>query len=294
MGIPTSGASLVVPSGEPRTRTALLLESIALRHQIAVLERCGTRRPCFRFWDRLFWILLLRWWPQWRDSLIIVQPETVLRWRRNGWSAIWGYRTRGRWRGGRPRVSSAVRHLITQMARENFLWGAPRIHGELLMLGFTVSQATVSRYLPAPSRRPTQSWRTFLRNHTTAFGQYSEQLSKGYARPQGQYCWATRIRSAAAQIGAVGIELGRGLSPQQTALNARRIGLRSAQCERAAMHRMPRLATVSAGLRKARSNRLPTAVPVRSPPYEARASPRPRSRATREVTFRAEQVSRSQ
>ena len=248
--------------------------------------------PVLRLWDRLFWILLLRWWPQWRDSLIIVQPETVLRWRRNGWSAIWGYRTRGRWRGGRPRVSSEVRHLITQMARENFLWGAPRIHGELLMLGFTVSQATVSRYLPAPSRRPTQSWRTFLRNQTSAFGQYSEQLSKGYARPQGQYCWATRMRSAAAQIGAVGIELGLGLSPQQTALNARRIGLRSAQCERAAMHRMPRLATVSAGLRKARSNRLPTAVPVRSPPYEARASPRPRSRATREVTFRVDQVLR--
>src|SRR5271154_1908178 len=69
---------------------------------------------------------------------MIVQAETVLRWRRNGWSAIWGYRSRGRWRGGRPRVSSEVRHLITQMARENFLWGAPRIHGELLMLGFTV------------------------------------------------------------------------------------------------------------------------------------------------------------
>ena len=81
---------------------------------------------------------------------MIVQAETVLRWRRNGWSAIWGYRSRGGWRGGRPRVSSEVRHLITRIARENYLWGAPRIHGELLMLGFTVSQATVSRYLPAP------------------------------------------------------------------------------------------------------------------------------------------------
>jgi hypothetical protein len=77
MGMPTSGAFLVARSGEPRTRTALLLESIALRHQIAVLERNGTRRPCFRFWDRLFWILLSRWWPQLRDSLIIVQLETV-------------------------------------------------------------------------------------------------------------------------------------------------------------------------------------------------------------------------
>ena len=169
------------PESEPRTRTALLLESIALRHQIAVLERTGTRRPCFRLWDRLFWILFSRWWPQWRDSLIIVQPETVLRWRREGWSALWRYRARGRWRGGRPRVSSEVRQLIAQMARENFLWGAPRIHGELRMLGFSVSQATVSRYMPVRSRRPDQSWRTFLRNQAMAFGhsEYYEERSEG-------------------------------------------------------------------------------------------------------------------
>src|SRR6202158_5504510 len=103
MAIQTSGA--VPPArSEPRTRTALWLESIALRHQIAVLERSGTRRPCFQLWDRLFWILLSRWWTQWRDTLIIVQPETVLRWRRAGWSALWRYRSPGRWRGGRPRV----------------------------------------------------------------------------------------------------------------------------------------------------------------------------------------------
>jgi putative transposase len=138
MAMPTN-AALPPARGEPRTRTALVLESFALRHQIAVLERSGTRRPCFRFWDRLFWILLSRWWSQWRDSLIIVQPETVLRWRREGWSALWRYRSRGRWRGGRPRIPSEVRHLIVRMARENFLWGAPRIHGELLMLGFSVS-----------------------------------------------------------------------------------------------------------------------------------------------------------
>src|SRR6202040_3935090 len=94
MRMPTSEALPVAPSSEPRTRTALLLESIALRHQIAVLERSRTRRPFFRIWDRLFWILFSRWWPQWRDSLIIVQPETVLRWRRDGWSALWRYRAR--------------------------------------------------------------------------------------------------------------------------------------------------------------------------------------------------------
>jgi putative transposase len=141
MGTATSASFSEAPGSEPRTLAALLLESIALRHQIAVLERSRTRRPCFRLWDRLFWILFSRWWPQWRDSLIVVHSETVLRWRRDGWSALWRYRARGRWRGGRPRISSEVRHLIIRMARENFLWGAPRIHGELLMLGFSVCVA---------------------------------------------------------------------------------------------------------------------------------------------------------
>jgi putative transposase len=122
MGTATSASFSEAPGSEARTLAALLLESIALRHQIAVLERSRTRRPCFRLWDRLFWILFSRWWPQWRDSLIIVQPETVLRWRRDGWSAFLRYRARGRWRGGRPRISSEVRHLIIRMARENFLW----------------------------------------------------------------------------------------------------------------------------------------------------------------------------
>ena len=157
METPTDEPFCDAPGGEPRTRTSLLIESIALRHQIAVLERSRTRRACFRLWDRLFWVLFSLWWPQWRDSLVIVPPETVLRWRREGWSAFWRYRARGRWRGGRPRISSEVRHLILRMARENFLWGAPRIHGELQMLGFSVSQATVSRYMPARSRRPARS-----------------------------------------------------------------------------------------------------------------------------------------
>ncbi len=189
----------------------LVLEAIAPRHQIAVLERSGTRRPCFRRIDRLFWILLSRWWSQWRESLMIVQPETVLRWHRSGWLALWRYRSSGRWRGGRPRVSGEVRNLIRQMARENFLWGAPRIHGELLMLGFTVSQATVSRYLPAPVRRPTQPWRSFLRNQASAFGQYSEARSRGSARPPVRYYWAELTRFTAAQIAAVAIGLRRGL-----------------------------------------------------------------------------------
>jgi len=143
----------------------------------------------------------------------------------------------GRWRGGRPRVSGEVRRLITQMACETFLWGAPRIHGELLMLGFTVSQATVSRYLPAPGRRPTQSWRTFLRNQASAFGQYSEERSGGCARLHVPSHRAKLTRSTTAQIATVCVGFWRGLGRQQPGLIAGRIGLRSNQCERAAMHR---------------------------------------------------------
>jgi hypothetical protein len=257
MATPTSGP-VPVARGEPRTRTVLLLEAIALRHQIAVLERSRTRRPCFRRIDRLFWILLSRWWPQWRARLLIVQPETILRWRRSGWLALWRYRSSGRWRGGRPRVSDEVRNLIRQMARENFLWGAPRIYGELLMLGYTVSQATVSRYLPAPGRRSTQSWRSFLRNQASAFGQYSEARSRESARPPVRSYWAKLMQSTTARIAAVGVGLRRGLGHQQPARNARRISLRSAQRERAAMHRVPRLAAVFGSLHQAPSTRLPS------------------------------------
>jgi hypothetical protein len=156
-----------------------MLEMIALRHQIAMLVRDRARRTCLRPLDRLLWILLSHWWSGWRESLMIVQPETVLRWRRNDWPALWGYRSRGRWRGGRPRVSSEIRHIIAWIARENFLWGTPRIHGELLKLGFKVSHAPVSRCMPAPGRRPTQSWRTFFCNQTIAFShhQYPEEQS---------------------------------------------------------------------------------------------------------------------
>jgi len=259
--MPTS-ATLLLVRNEPRTRIALLLEGIALRHQIAVLKRSGTRRPYFRGCDRLFWILFSRWWPQWRDSLIIVQPETVLRWRRGGWSSLWRYRSRGRWRGGRPRVSSEVRHLIVRMARENFLWGAPRIHGELLMLGFSVSQATVSRYLPAPGRRPKQSWRTFLRNQASAFGQYSAERSKGCSHLHGQRCWATRERSAVAQIAT---------SQQQLTLSARRTNLRSPQCDRRMTHRA---AAVSGGARRASYDPSLVALSIRSPPQPRHNSSR--------------------
>ena len=99
-----------------------------------------------------------------------MQPETVLRWRRQGLSFIWGNRSRGRWRGGPPRITREIRDLIAGMARDNFIWGAPRIHGELLKLGFSVSQATVSRYMPDPRWWRYLSWRTFIRNQAAGMG----------------------------------------------------------------------------------------------------------------------------
>jgi len=113
-----------------RERGALMLEFIVLRHQVAALQRTGTCRPCFRPSERRFWVVLSRWWTDWQCSLMIVQPETVFRWRRRGLSLILGFGSRGRWRGGRPKIDKGIRDLIVRMNRENFLWGAPRIHGE--------------------------------------------------------------------------------------------------------------------------------------------------------------------
>ena len=148
-----------------RERWDLVFEHLALQHQVRVLQRSGTRRPRLTPGDRLFWLILSRLWSRWRGSLIIVQAGTVLKWRRQGFSLVFGRRHDGRWRGGRPRVGTEVRELIADMARANLLWGAPRIHGELLKLGFTVSEATVSRYLRRLPRPRSQRWTTFIHNH---------------------------------------------------------------------------------------------------------------------------------
>ncbi len=151
--------------GRHRERWGLVFEHLALLHQVWILQRSGTHRPRLTPWDRLFWLILSRLWPRWRGSLIIIQPGTVLKWRRQGLSLVFGRGHDGRWRGGRPRIDAEVRELIAHMARVNLLWGAPRIHGELLKLGFTVSEATVSRYLRRFPRPRSQGWATFVRNH---------------------------------------------------------------------------------------------------------------------------------
>jgi len=103
-----------------RARRALIWECVALQHQLTVLRRSGTRRPRFRPIDRLFWVFMSWWWPAWRNAVKVIQPETVLRWRRHGIALIWTYRSRGRWRGGRPRIALETRQLIREPARSIF------------------------------------------------------------------------------------------------------------------------------------------------------------------------------
>ena len=121
-------------------------------------------RSSLRSADRLFWVLLSRLWPAWRATLVIVRPETVITWHRKGFRLFWTWKSRRR-RGGRAPVPREVRDIIRRMSRENPLWGAPRIHGELLKLGIEVSEATVSKYIERHRKPPSQTWRTFLRNH---------------------------------------------------------------------------------------------------------------------------------
>ena len=149
-----------------RTRHHLGLETLALRQQLAVLKRKHPR-PRLNNCDRLFWLALRSFWSRWASALVIVKPETVIGWHRAGFRLYWRLRSRG---GGR-KVSADVFEIVRHMARENPCWGAPRIHGELLKLGFQISERTVSRYL---ARRVPRSgdaadkWRAFLSNHREA------------------------------------------------------------------------------------------------------------------------------
>ena len=146
-----------------RTRMALETEPLALRHQLLVVHRRRTSRPSLNLIDRLIWIWLYRVWPNCLDALVIVKPETVVRWHRTGFRHYWRWKSRSR--GGRPKIEAAVRRLIREMSRDNPLWGAPRIHGELLKLGFDVAQSTVAKYMIRRRGPPSQGWSTFLRNH---------------------------------------------------------------------------------------------------------------------------------
>ncbi len=152
-----------------RARRSLLLENLALRQQLAVLKRRHPR-PRLDLLDKLFWVAVRRLWSGWQQSLIVVTPETVVRWHGAGFRLYWTLISKVRKPVGRQSTSKEVQELIFRMVVENSTWGAPRIHGELLMLGFDVSERTISRWMKRAPRdpEPARRWLTFLRNHREA------------------------------------------------------------------------------------------------------------------------------
>ena len=153
--------SLLLTAG--RLRSDLALENLALRQQLAVLRR-QRRRPWIRTLDRALWVILSGSWRDWKETLVIVKPETVLRWHRKRFASYWTRLSR-QGRPGRPGKDREIRELIRRIANANILWGAPRVHGELLKLGIDVSERTVSRWMPRRTKPPSQTWRAFLDNH---------------------------------------------------------------------------------------------------------------------------------
>jgi len=149
-----------------KSRRRLEAENVLLRHQLSVALRRTPVRPRLSGTDRAILVWMLQFWPDLVGAVQVVRPETVLRWHRAGFRAFWRWKSRRR--AGRPKIGRDLRDLIRRMSSENPLWGAPRIHGELLMLGFDVAQSTVSKYMPRRRSPPSQSWKTFLRNHADA------------------------------------------------------------------------------------------------------------------------------
>ena len=145
------------------SHAAVTVENLALRQQLAVVSQ-SVKRPKLRPRDRVFWALLSRFWPNWRTALVIVQPATVIRWHRRGFRLFWRWKSRF-WKPGRPTIELEIRTLIRRMSRDNPTWGAPRIQSELSLLGHVVAERTVAKYTACTRKPPSQTWRTFLKNH---------------------------------------------------------------------------------------------------------------------------------
>jgi putative transposase len=148
-----------------RSRASLQLEMLALRHQLAMVANRDSKRFRFRKSERIFWVWLYRLWPTCLQTLMIFKPDTLVRWHRKGFRLYWTWKSRPS-QSGRPAIDTDVRKLIRTMSRNNIGWGAPRIHGELKMLGLQVSESTVAKYMIRHRKPPSQIWRTFLENHT--------------------------------------------------------------------------------------------------------------------------------
>ena len=149
-----------------KSRCRLEAENLFLRHQLAIALRGAPPRFRLRGGDRALLTWMTRLWPSLIGAVQVVQPETILRWHRAGFKVFWRWKSQNR--AGRPQIDRGLRDLIQRMSRENRLWGASRIHGELLMLGFQVAQSTVSKYMARRSNPPSQTWKTFLQNHAEA------------------------------------------------------------------------------------------------------------------------------
>ncbi len=154
---------LAVLASPFKSKSRLEAENAALRHQLIVLQRKLRGRVQLTNSDRLFFIQMYRWFPLVMKVIMIVSPETLVRWHRTGFRCYWRWKTRSL--DGRPQIGTDLRALIRRMSIENPLWGAPRIHGELLKLGFEVAQSTVAKYMIKCCGPQSQGWRTFLRNH---------------------------------------------------------------------------------------------------------------------------------
>src|SRR5438270_8270909 len=178
-----------------RSRAKLEAEILVLRQQINVLRRRAAKRPHLNNTDRFLFVWLYRWFPSVLGAIAIVRPETIVRWHRAGFRAYWRWRSRNR--VGRPKVSIELRTLIGEMSCANRLWGAPRIHGELLKLGFEVAQSTVARYMCRRFGPPSQDWRTFLSNHADGIAAVDLSLSETYAL---KYWWCSPPRTGTASV----------------------------------------------------------------------------------------------
>jgi hypothetical protein len=144
----------------------LSAKNLALHQQLIVLNR-SIKRPQIKTKDRLFWIILYLFWNNWQASLIILKPDTIVGWHKKGFKLFWRWKSRSK-SPGRPWINHEIRNLIHKMAMANPLWGAPRIHGELLKLGLEISERTISNLIPRHPRKPSsQTWRAFLKNHMT-------------------------------------------------------------------------------------------------------------------------------
>src|SRR5476651_1107303 len=190
-----------------KSRCRLEAENLFLRHQLNIALRRAPPRPRLHGSDRALLVWITWIWPNLLDLAQVVKPETILRWHRSGFKAFWRWKSRNR--AGRPKIDHGLRDLIKRMSKENRLWGASRIHGELLMLGFEVAQSTVSKYMVRGQNPPSQTWKTFLRNHaeaiaaidmclvpTLTFDRLFAFLILGHARRQLLWCEVTRHPTA--------------------------------------------------------------------------------------------------